>query len=210
MNDAIEGVPTSEHVAAAKRLFDEVFLNRRMILVRALIWRSTDGFEISQAEVVKLHHTLDRTRLALSHFGVNVEIDFPTNRVHRINRFFRMHDRRDRKTMTSEDAVDELATIVLAWSRKDDLLLGQQTAPNPWIEAKTPFFGNVFCGPNFRTTVPACHPDMLPLLTMCMTAMHEMLIGSEQGMNGEMLGSFGSFIVQTRREAMRNTYGSYF
>ena len=108
--------------------------------------------------------------------------------------------------------IDHIQTILTAWLKKEELLLGrnENEESNPWIEAEQkPFFGNVFQGQGHQMSVPASHPDMLPVLTMCAHSMFEAFRGTCQGSpESELLAQFNSFVAQARRESIRNIYGS--
>lgn len=194
---------------AAKNLY--LILRRRIIVVRALIWRSRGGYETSQVEIMKLH-SLSRHQHVLSRFSFGVNIDLKRNTIDKVEHSLDVSPTMNKMVEIDNDMINHIETILSAWSKKEDLLLGrsEEKAPNPWIAAQTPFFGNVFISPHLRTAVPPSHPDMLPVLTMCASSMAVAFVGMDQHViESELLAHFNSLVVQARREGIRNLYGSY-
>lgn len=194
----------------AKNLY-HILAHQRMMVVRALIWRSQDGYEISQVEIMKLHDFTDHHHV-LSHFYFGANIDFKRNTIDNAEPSLDVSPRMLKTSEIDDDMVNHIEEILIAWSKKEDLLLGRngERVPNPWIAARMPFFGNVFLSPRLRTAVPASHPDLLPVLTMCANSMAAAFVGMGQHVvESELLAHFGSLVVQARREGIRNLYGSY-
>lgn len=194
---------TTDTYEAARHLC-HILENGRMLVVRALVWRH-QGSEQSQVEVVKLHssHDLHRT---LSRFSFSTFIDFGRNTLNPTQHSFEI------SSNTTLDMIRHLEAIMTAWDKKEDLLLGRNERKelSPWIAADTPYFGNIFQGPDFRRSVPASHPDILPMLAMCASRMSSAFQGMDQHfVESELLAHFNSFVVQARREAIRNLYGSH-
>jgi hypothetical protein len=148
----------------------------------------------------------------LAHFRFGMDINCRYNYVGRIEHSFETSPSMIKPVEFDNNMVRCLETCVTAWSKKEDLLLGrnENDAPNPWIIAEAPFFGNIFLSSNFRTTVPAYHPDMLPVLMMCMSTMSAAFAGVPQGSPASELEThFGSLVSQARRASIRDLYGRY-
>lgn len=182
-----------------------------MIVVRALIWRSADDYESSQIEIMKLHDLLSHENV-LSRFCFAVDVDLKRNTIDKLEHSLDISPRMHKTSEIDEGMFNYIETILTSWSRKEDLLLGRNEAKasNPWIVAGKPFFCNVFISPRIRTSVPASHPDILPILTMCASSMATAFIGMDQHVvESELLAHFNSLIVQARRENIRSLYGNY-
>lgn len=196
------------NIEIAKTLY-RIMASGRMIVVRALVWNSGDEYESSQVEVLKICNFLNHY-CALRHFRFGVSIDLRRNTT-KTERAFRVSPEMIQAVSVNDSMVDQLSAVLTRWSKKEDLLLGrnEEKAPNPWVTAQTPFLGNVFHSPSFQRTVPASHPEMLPVLAMCFSSMSDAFVGTCQGSpDSELLANFGSFVAQARRESTRILYGT--
>lgn len=183
-----------------------------MIVVRALVWRSMDGYESSQVQIMKLHDDFLGHENVLSRFCFAVDVDLKRNTIDKVERLLDISPRMHKTSEVDEGMLKHIETILTSWSKKEDLFLGQnkEKESNPWIFAGIPFFCNVFISPRIRTSVPASHPDILPILTMCASSMATAFVGMDQHMvESELLAHFNSLVVQARRESTRSIYGDY-